>query len=80
MNARDFQKLEHGPFGLRWSYTYDSEEDSPPSISEAEVALGEKLAPHSEDTSDEREDGLSEEVYFAAKEYSPGAVQTYRVQ
>ncbi len=80
MEASDFTKIEQGPHGTRWSYTYDGELDTPPSVREAERILGVKLAPESMDTSSERDDGLCEEVYFLAEEYSENTIQTYRVQ
>lgn len=79
MNASDFTKIEHGPYGTRWSYTYDPESDSPPTVAQAEAALGVKLAPESTDTSDERSD-LCEEVYFAAEEFSENTLAVGRVQ
>ena len=79
MKAADFSKLNHGPFGLRWSYTYDPEE-SPPSVLAVAKILGVKLAPETEDASGERADGLAEVIYFAAEEYDQNSVATYLVQ
>lgn len=76
--ASDFTKLEHGPYGTRWSYTCD-EDEIPPTLREAEEVLGVKLG-HETDTSDERTDGLTEVVYFAAKEFDANTLATYRVQ
>ena len=76
----EFTRLEHGPYGLRWSYTYDPDSDCPPTIAEAEAAIGVKLATRTQDASGEREDGLAEEVYFAAEEISENTLETYRVQ
>ena len=79
MEVSDFTRLEHGPFGLRWSYTY-ADDDTPPTVEEAEAILGVKLAPETCDASSEREDDLREEVYFAAEEYSANTIKTGRVQ
>lgn len=73
--ASDFTKIEHGPYGTRWSYPCD-EGEIPPSIREAEEVLGVKIG----DASDEREDGLTEMVYFAAEEFDANTLATYRVQ
>lgn len=80
MEASGFTKIEAGPYGTRWSFTYDSDSDTPPSVKEAEEILGVKLARESEYCSGEREDGLAEEVYFLADEYSKNTIETYRVQ
>lgn len=80
VTASDFTKLEHGPYGTRWSYTYDQECDTPPSVGEVEEILGVKLAPKSADASGERDDDLAEEIYFAAEEFSANTLETYRVQ
>jgi hypothetical protein len=80
MNASDFVKLESGPYGTRWSYSYDPESDSPPSVKQAEKILGVKLAKNTVDASGERTDGLAEEVYFLAEDYSENTVTTYQVQ
>ena len=65
-NRSDFDKFDGGPLGLRWSYDYDPDRgDIPPTIEEAEQALGVKLANYSHDASGDRTDGLAEEVYFA---------------
>jgi hypothetical protein len=77
MSADDFIKLEHGPYGTRWAYTYDPEADSPPTLEEAEKVLGVKLARSID--SGERTDDLAEEVYFP-EDYDANTLDTYRVQ
>jgi hypothetical protein len=77
--AADFTKLEHGPYGTRWSYTCDEHEIAP-TVQEAEAVLGVKLASNTIDASGERTDGLCETVYFAADEFSQNTVSTYQVQ
>jgi hypothetical protein len=80
MQATDFTRIEHGPYGARWSYEYDPEEGGPPSVEKVEQLLGVKLAQHTYDASGERGDELCEEVYFAADEYDENTLETYRVQ
>lgn len=82
MNAtkRDFVKIDNGPYGTRWSFTYDSDKDYPPTVEQAEKILGVKLCAETEDCSGERTDGRSEEVYFASEEYSENTVATYKNQ
>lgn len=78
--ASNFTELSHGPYGQRWSYTYDADEATPPTVEEAGKALGVKLADRIVDASDERTDGLCEAVYFAAEEFSGNTLATYQVQ
>ena len=74
-------KLEFGPYGLRWSYTYNHEEgERPPTVAEAEKIIGVKLAPETEDATGERSDNLCEVVYFPADDYDRNTIETYRVQ
>lgn len=79
LRPHDFVKIEAGPFGTRWSYVHD-EEEIPPSVAEAEIVLGVKLAPRTADASAEREDGLCETVYFLDGEYDKNTVATYSCQ
>ena len=82
MKKSDFTHLTSGPYGERWSYAYDPETDSAPSVAAVAKLLGVDLETESIDASDEREDGRAEEVYFAsdfASEYR-NTVSTYRVQ
>ena len=79
LKQSDFTKLEHGPYGTRWSLTYE-EGDTPPSVEQAEKILGVKLAPQTCACSGEREDELCEEVYFAAEEFNENTLATYQVQ
>lgn len=79
MTASDFTKLEHGPYGTRWSYDFE-EGEGWPTVEEAERILGVKLAPRIHDATGERTDGRCEVVYFSAEEYEPNTVATYQVQ
>ncbi len=77
MTAADLERIESGPFGLRWSYTYDGDAESPPSLEAVSAAVGVAIA-GSMDCSHERSDELCEEVYFAAE--AENAIATYLVQ
>ena len=81
MKASDFTKLDHGPYGIRWSFEYDPAQDCPPTVRVAAEVLGVKLAPESFDASSEHDDGLAEEIYFSAEEgCDPNTLATYSVQ
>lgn len=83
MEPKDFVKLTHGPYGTRWSYSYDPECDTPPSVRAVEKLLGVKLADTVlEGEGEETEDGefLAEAVYVAADDYDDNTVATYQVQ